>query len=163
MNDKKPIALIDTDVASYLLKGTSIGWEYLSLLHGYQIAVSFITAGELLFGALRRDVGPRRHLHLNLFLVEYPIIPFQAGMERLYSRVLVDRERMGKRLEKADGWIATTALYHRVPLATHDGDFVGTRGLRLITASEEARAAQLRLPVVSGRPLKLDMSCRCGL
>jgi hypothetical protein len=84
-------------------------------------------------------------------------------MERLYAQVMVDRERMGKRLEKADGWIATTAIYHDVPLVTHDGDFVGTRGLRIITASAEARAAQLRLPVVRRRPLNLDSRCQCGL
>ena len=77
---------------------------------------------------------------------------------------LLERERMGKRLEKADGWIATTAIYYDVPLITHDRDFVGTRGLRIITLSEEVRAAQLRLPrVASSRPLSLDASCRCGV
>jgi tRNA(fMet)-specific endonuclease VapC len=165
MSEVKPIALIDTDVASYLLKGATIGWEYLRLLQGYQPAVAFITAGELLFGATFRRLGPRRHLHLDLFLTAFPIIRFEKGMERLYAQVMVQRERMGKRLEKADGWIATTALFHDVPLVTHDRDFVGTRGLRIITASDDARAAQLRLPAVnfSRRPLNLDASCRCGL
>lgn len=80
------------------------------------------------------------------------------------SRVMLERERMGRRLEKADGWIATTAIYYDVPLITHDRDFVGTPGLRIITASEDMRAAQLRLPPVLGRyPLSLDNSCRCSM
>ncbi|MEJ1966651.1 MAG: PIN domain-containing protein [Gammaproteobacteria bacterium] len=130
MIEAKPTAILDTDVASYLLKGTSIGFEYFRLF---------------------------------LFLAGCPIIPFHEGMGRLYAQVMLDRERMGKRLEKADGWIATTAIYYGLPLVTHDRDFVGTRGLRLITASEEARAAQLRLPPAGGRPLNLDMRCQCRL
>ena len=163
MSAAKPIAIVDTDVASHLLKATSMGCEYFGLLQGYQAAIAFVTAGELRFGAVRRRLGPRRHLHLDLFLAECPIIPFEKGMDRVYANVMLDRERVGKRLEKADGWIATTALYHDLPLATHDGDFAGTPGLRIITASKEARAAQLRFPVVSRRPLNLDMRCQCGL
>ena len=51
MNPTKPIAIVDTDVASNLLKGSSIGCEYFGLLYGYQAAVASVTAGELLFGA----------------------------------------------------------------------------------------------------------------
>ena len=163
MSGTKRIALLDTDVASYILKGVPIAWEYLALLRGYRPSVAFITAAELLFGAERRGWGTRWRLRLDLFLAECSILPFEEGMERLYAQVMVDRERIGKRLEKADGWIATTAIHHDVPLITHDSDFVGTRGLRIITASKEARAAQLRLPVVSRRPLNLRASCQCGL
>ena len=162
MNDRKPIVLLDTDVVSNMLRGTAIGLEYLRLSHGYQTAISFITSGELLFGARRRHLGARRHLHLELFLTECPIIVFEKGLESFYARVMFERERMGKRLEKADGWIATTAIYNDIPLMTHDSDFVGTPGLRIITASEEARAAQVRLPVVSPRPLIPDATCRCS-
>jgi len=84
-------------------------------------------------------------------------------MDHVYAKVMVERERAGKRLESSDGWIATTAIYYDLPLAAHDGDFVGTAGLRLITASAEVRAARLRLPAVRGRPLNLDASCRCGV
>ena len=164
MSEASPIALVDTDVVSNALKGTPIGFEYTRLLREYQAAIAFITAGELLHGALRRQLGALRQLHLEQVLVDYPIIRFKSGMERTYARVMFERERMGKRLERSDAWIAATALHYDIPLATHDSDFVGTRGLRIITASEEVRAAQLRLPpVVSGRPLSLDASCRCGL
>src|SRR4051812_34897428 len=108
MSVAKPIAMVDTDVVSYLLKGDAIAWEYSRLLQGYKSAVSAITAGELRFGSLRRDIGPRRMLHLNEFLAECLVIPIAAGMDRVYAEVMFERQRMGRRLEKADGWIATT-------------------------------------------------------
>jgi predicted nucleic acid-binding protein len=162
MSKTKPVVVIDTDVASYLLKGVPIGFEYFRLLQAYQASMSFVTAAELRFGASRRTLGRRRLLHLELFLTECPIIPFKVGMERVYAQVMAERERLGKPMEKADAWIATTAIYQNVPLVTHDANFAATPGLRIITASEEARAAQVRLPVVSGRPLDLDMRCQCS-
>lgn len=164
MSEGKPLALVDTDVVSNMIKSTTIGLEYLRLSHGYQLGVAFFTAAELRFGAAKRRLGARRNLYLEDFLAGCPIMPFVKDMDRVYARVMLERERMGKRMEKADGWIATTAIYYDVPLITHDRGFVGTPGLRIVTASEEVRAAQLRLPpVASGRPLSLDASCRCGV
>ena len=60
MSSGRRIAIIDTNIASYLLRGAAVGWEYLRLLHGYQVRVAFVTAAELRFGAERRDLGPRR-------------------------------------------------------------------------------------------------------
>jgi predicted nucleic acid-binding protein len=163
MSNPKPIAVVDTDVASYLLKGLPIGFEYCRLLQGYQTSMAFITAGELLFGAARRTLGRRRLLHLDLFLTECPIIPFKVGMERVYAQLMTDRQRIGKPMEKADAWIATVAIYHNVPLVTHDANFAATPGLQIITASKEARAAQVRLPAAGRRPLNLDMRCQCSV
>jgi tRNA(fMet)-specific endonuclease VapC len=164
MSDNKPLALVDTDVVSNMIKSTTIGLEYLRLSHGYRLGVAFVTAAELRFGAAKRRLDARRNLYLEDFLAGCPIMPFAKEMDRFYARVMLERERMGRRLENADGWIATTAIYYDVPLITHDRDFVGARGLRIITASEEVRAAQLRLPPVVGQyPLSLDNSCRCGM
>jgi tRNA(fMet)-specific endonuclease VapC len=163
MSNTRPIALLDTDVASYMFKGLPIAWEYLALLRGYDLAISLITAAELWFGAEKQGWGARRRLQLGRFLQESPILPLQEGMEHVYAKVMAHRERVGKRMEKADGWIATTAIYHGLPLAVHDSDFLGTPGLRIITASAEMRAAQAHLPIVSGRPLDLNARCRCSL
>jgi predicted nucleic acid-binding protein len=164
MGDEKPLALVDTDVVSNMIKSTTIGLEYLRLSQGYQLGVAFVTAAELRFGAAKRRLGARRNLYLEDFLAGCPFMPFVKEMDRVYARVMLERERMGRRLEKADGWIATTAIYYDVPLITHDRDFVGTSGLRIISASEEVRAAQLRLPpIISSRPLNLDNSCRCSM
>jgi tRNA(fMet)-specific endonuclease VapC len=162
VSDARPIAVVDTDVASYLLKGVPIAWEYFRLMQDYQARISFMTAAEMLFGAERRGWGPRWRQQLESFLAGCPVIPFEAGIARVYAQVMVNRQRIGKPMEKADAWIAATAVFHRVPLVTHDANFAGTPGLRIITASKEVRAAQLRLPAVSRRPLDLDMRCQCS-
>ena len=162
MSNARPIAVMDTDVASYLLRAAPIGWEYLRLLKGYQAHIAFVTAAELLFGAARRELGPRRLSNLERFLGECPIIPFKPGMERVYALIMADREKRGKPMAKADAWIATVAMYHDVPLVAHDGNFVHTRGLRLITASDDARAAQVTLRSASRHPLHLDLRCQCS-
>jgi predicted nucleic acid-binding protein len=162
MSGERPIAVVDTDVASYLLRGAPIGWEYLRLLKGYRANLAFVTAAELLFGAARRELGPRRLSSLERFLAECPIIPFKSGMERVYARIMAEREQIGRPMEKADAWIATVAMYHDVPLVAHDGNFAHTRGLRVITASGEARSAEVRAPAVGRHPLHLDMRCQCS-
>jgi tRNA(fMet)-specific endonuclease VapC len=161
-NARRPIAVIDTNIASYLLRGATVGWEYLRLLRGYQANVAFVTAAELLFGAERRDLGPRRVARLERFLDDHPSIPFKPGMERVYAGIMAEREKIGKPMEKSDGWIATVAMYHDVPLVTHDGNFAHTRGLRVITASDEVRAALVPIPAAHSHPLHLDMRCQCG-
>ncbi len=65
-------------------------------------------------------------------------------------------------MEYPDAWTATTALFHDLPLVTHDNGFLHTHGLRVITASEEVRANQMLLAGLTGAPMLLDMHCRCG-
>jgi len=42
---------------------------------------------------------------------------------------------IGRPIGWPDAWIAATALWHRIPLVSHDGDFEGIAGLELITES----------------------------
>src|ERR1051325_7135298 len=106
MSDAEPLALIDTDVVSNMIKSTAVGLEYLRLSHGYRLAIAFVTAGELRFGAVKRRFGERRLLYLEKFLLECPILQFEQGMDHVYARMRFERERMGKRLEMSDAWIA---------------------------------------------------------
>jgi len=164
MTGGKGIAILDTDVASFMLKGLPLGIEYAELVCDYDLRLSFATAAELRFWANRNRLGPRRRLHLDLFLSECPVVPFSTGMEQLFARVMHERESIGKRMEHSDAWTATTALFHGVPLVTHDTDFHHTRGLRLITASAKVRANQMLLDAAQARrPMLLDMRCRCSL
>ena len=162
MSSGRPDVIMDTNIASYLLRGGTVGWEYLRLLRGYQANVAFVTASELLFGAARKDLGPRRLARLERFLAECPVIPFKPGMERVHARIRAEREEIGKPMEESDAWIATVAMYHDIPLMTHDGNFVHTRGLRVITASDDVRAALVPVPAAHSHPLHLDMRCQCS-
>ena len=88
------------------------------------------------------------------------MIPCTAGIPELFAKVIVERERAGRPLLRDDAWIAATALHHQLPLVTHDANFLGTEGLRVISANLEVIALQ----TLSGgyRPLDMDMQCRCG-
>lgn len=164
MKGSKGIAVLDTDVASLMLKGLPLGAEYKMLVRGYDLHLSFATAAELRVCANRNRLGARRRLYLDLFLVECPVIPYCEGMERLFAQVVDERRSIGRRLEFADALTATTALFHGVPLVTHDADFVDTRGLRIITASAEVRANQMVLDAARSQPpMLLDMRSRCSL
>ena len=147
-----------------MLKGPPLGAEYRRLTHGYDLHLSFATAAELRVWANRNRLGARRRLYLDLFLVECPVLPYCAGMEWLFAQVMHERESMGRPLAFPDALTATTALFHGVPLVTHDADFVDTRGLRIITASAEVRANQMLLDAARSQPpMLLDMRSRCSL
>jgi tRNA(fMet)-specific endonuclease VapC len=102
-------------------------------------------------------------MQLRQFLDDFPIVPLSKGMEEIAAQVKVDRQRAGRTMETADVWIAATALYHDVPLVTHDEDFVDTPGLRIITASPSVSEVRAKLPVTIRPDLLPDMRCRCSL
>ena len=163
MKESKGLAILDTDVASFMVKGLPLGAEYRRLTRDYDLQLSFATATELRVWANRNRLGAHRQLYLDLFLVECPVIPYCAGMERLFAQVMEKRESIGRPLAFPDALTATTALFHDVPLVTYDADFVYTRGLRIITASAEVRANQMLLDAVRAQPPMLpDMRSRCS-
>jgi hypothetical protein len=48
------------------------------------------------------------------------VLPFTAAAADHYSRVAVERQRQGRRLEAFDAMIAGTALAHDAQIATRD-------------------------------------------
>jgi len=115
MTASRGVAVLDTDVASFMLKGLPLGAEYTELVCGYDLHLSFATAAELRFWANRNRLGPRRRLHLDLFLGECPILHYHAGMEQLFAQVMYERQSIGRPLEHSDAWTATTALFQARP------------------------------------------------
>lgn len=50
------------------------------------------------------------------------------------GQILCTRALVGRRLETADAWIASTAIAYDAPLITHNGsDYSGVPGLKVIT------------------------------
>jgi predicted nucleic acid-binding protein len=159
-----PDAVIaDTNVISYAIKRVPVAYEYRRLLVGKRINISFVTAAELHFWAKKAGWGASRCLQLQHFLEGIPVVAFSPGMEQRYAAVMAESHRSGHRMEHADAWIAATALYHGVPLVTHDEGFVYTRDLRLITASPTLISLRANLPVVMRPDLLLENHCRCSL
>lgn len=52
-------------------------------------------------------------------------------------------------------------MHHDYLLATHDANFLGTEGLRILSANPKVIALQAFS--YGQRPLDLDMQCRCSL
>ena len=154
------VVIADTNIISYALKRQPLAESYSRLLIGREVRVSFTTIAELHRWAEKDAWGARRRLELKVFLSRFPMIPCTAGIPELFAKVIVERERAGRPMLRDDAWIAATALHHQLPLVTHDANFLGTKGLRVISANAEVVALQ----TLSGgyRPLDMDMQCRCG-
>ena len=61
MNEERVIA--DTNVVSYLMKGTDLGQRYKQHLAGKIVGIVFVTVAEMHYGAEKRSWGEKRRLH----------------------------------------------------------------------------------------------------
>ncbi|MDD9884543.1 MAG: type II toxin-antitoxin system VapC family toxin [Gammaproteobacteria bacterium] len=97
-------------------------------------AIAFITVGEMYFGAEKNQWGEKRRKELETVLRNYVVIPYDHQIARCYGRVLVERKKQGKLVEPNDAWVAACAVWHNVPLVTHNAKhFKNISGLQMIT------------------------------
>ena len=130
------LVLIDTDIASFLFKGSDYAEPYMPLLSGHELALSFMTVAELLQWAILRHWGDLRLAQLEQYLSNYIIIPIDWALCREWAQTRVARQHAGRVISPQDAWIAATALRHDLPLATHNvKDFLEIPNLRLIIPS----------------------------
>jgi len=130
VNEGRIIA--DTNVVSYLMKGTDLGQRYKRHLAGKIVGIVFVTVAEMHYGAEKNGWGEKRRLQLEEHLKNFVVLPYNNEIAKVYARVAVERDRVGRPISWPDAWIAATALWHRIPLVSHDGDFVGITGLELV-------------------------------
>lgn len=133
MNEGRIIA--DTNVVSYLMKGTELGQQYKRHLIGKVVGIAFVTVAEMYYGAERNDWGEKRRQQLEEHLKNFVVLPYNNEIARIYARIVVEREQRGRPISWPDAWIAATAICHRTPLVTHDGDFQDISDLQIITES----------------------------
>ena len=129
------VVLLDTDVFSYLMEpGDQRGRPYLRHVEGRITALSFITVGELLFGASRREWGPKRTDDLQRRLQRAFVLPLDHDVCSVYARLKTRLWRQGQILADNDLWIAALALRHGVPLVSNNRrHFERISGLVLIS------------------------------
>ena len=130
MNDGRIIA--DTNIVSYLMKGTDLGQRYKRHLAGKVVGIVFVTVAKMHYGAEKNGWGEKRRLQLEENLKNFVVLPYNNEIAKTYARLVVERERAGRPISWPDAWIAATALWHRLPLVSHDGDFAGIAGLDLV-------------------------------
>jgi len=113
--EENPLVLCDTNIIIDFYKEHSDTLSQLRIIGQEQIAISVITAGELLYGALnkeeykqiRQDIS---HLHL---LYSDPFID-KCFLE------LMDKYSLSHNVSLPDGLIAATAIIEDIPLYTHN-------------------------------------------
>jgi predicted nucleic acid-binding protein len=162
-SSSKPIVIIDTNVLSYGFKGGPPAFIYARLLADYECQISFMTLEELRWGVEKARWSQRRRLEIELMVNKFPVVQPTDRMATLCAKLRAERHHAGRPIETADAWIAATAIALDVPLATHDANFKGTPGLKLIMADQnELRVLPpLRFGARPTRPL--DPSCHCSL
>jgi predicted nucleic acid-binding protein len=118
------LAIIDTNIASFLL-GNKLERElYREELVGRRVEVSFQTVAELLYGAEAAGWGAARRNTLRAFVRSLRVVPYDYELAKAWARVLAESERRGRALTTTDAWVAATAIARRAPLVAHDRDFV---------------------------------------
>jgi len=128
------LLLIDTDIASFIFKGSDYADPYLPILRDQELALSFMTVAELFQWAILRQWGDLRLLQLEQYLSNYLVIPVDRLLCQKWAEVRCNRQNTGRPISSQDAWIAATALRHDLPLVTHNiKDFVGISNLQLVT------------------------------
>ncbi len=129
-----PKIIIDTNIVSYMMRGGPEAKAYASHLKGKLIAISFITVGELYYGAEKGNWEQKRRLKLETALKNYIVIPYDHEIAKRYGKIVVERQRIGRPISFNDAWIAACAVRHKAPFVTHNGkDFELISGLQIIT------------------------------
>ncbi len=132
MSDSKVI--LDTCIVSYLMRGGSEAERYARHVEGKLLAISFITVGEMYFGAEKARWGEQKRQKLETTLRNFLVIPYDHEIARCYGRLVSERQRIGKPIAPNDAWIAACTVRHGAPLITHNpDDFIGISGLSIVT------------------------------
>jgi predicted nucleic acid-binding protein len=117
-------------------------------VEGKLIAVSFITVGELYFGAKRKNWGESRTADLKDRLRTVTIVPYDEGVCRTYADIKADCESRGKTAGDNDLWIAACAIRHSIPLVSNNfKHFNGIPGLILRSESQAMQEMQSQMKI----------------
>ena len=93
MNDAKII--LDTNIVSYLMRGGLLAATYEPHVRNRLLAITFITVGELYFGAEKRSWGEKKRKELETNLRNFVVIPYDHEIARCYGRLVAERQRKG--------------------------------------------------------------------
>jgi tRNA(fMet)-specific endonuclease VapC len=130
--------LLDTDVFSFLMKGTDTRAElYKPHVRGKTIALSFVTVGELFAWGVRKNWGAKRFADLEQRIKAAVVVPFDLDLCRQFGQLKAELLKIGNPVAANDLWIAACALRHSIPLVTHNAKhFTKIPGLTVISEVE---------------------------
>jgi tRNA(fMet)-specific endonuclease VapC len=125
--EKKSLVLCDTNIIIEFYKENPGVIKNLQGIGQQNIAISVITAGELLYGALNK----RELSHIKSDLEHLQIIHLTQGIGETFTQLMLEYT-LSHRLSLPDGLIAATALSENIALYTHNlKDFKYIKDIRL--------------------------------
>ncbi len=131
------MAVVDTDVVSFLFKRDSRADLYRPHLDDQLPIISFMTVAELEQWTRVRNCGVRRHEELFTYLRRYLVEQSSPDLCRQWAEVMDSARQAGRPILTADAWVAATAISYGVPLVTNNpSDFAGVVGLSVISESK---------------------------
>ncbi len=133
--------LLDTDVFSYLMRPKDTrGDAYRPYVRGKTVAISFVTVGELYYGAEKKKWSSKTLSHLQEKLKAVVVVPYDEELCRTYGRVR-NSLPLGLVVAGNDLWIACCAIRHSIPLVTNNRKhFERIPGLNIISVSPSKTA-----------------------
>jgi predicted nucleic acid-binding protein len=114
------LAVVDTDVVSFLFKNHSIAAAYQAMLAARPLAISLTTLAEIEYGMEAKNWGAARRELMRQFLARFTLLFPDAETARIWARIKSGCARRGRPIMFADAWIAAAALQLNVPLVTHN-------------------------------------------
>lgn len=127
--------VLDTDVASAILKNRLTPALARQLTRS-QLAITFVTVGELTKWTLVRRWGPQRMAGLDEFFRQVVVLPYSPNVGKVWGELQAYAQLRGRPRPANDTWIAACCLVRDAPLATLNikdfADFAEHEGLQLI-------------------------------
>lgn len=124
--------LLDTDIASYVIKGNIPRVrERLLRVPMADVGISVITEAELRFGVASKPEAARLGSTVEEFLAHVETLPWDSNAAKTYATVRAALEREGRVLGSMDLMIAAHALAADATLVTHDRGFRAVNRLKI--------------------------------
>ena len=113
--------LLDTDIASYIIKGRSPAIEkQLAAVPPDRVGVSAITKAELLYGLKRLPPNHRLHIGVHQFLKIVRVLAWDADAADYYADIRHQLTTQGQVIGEMDMMIASHALAIGAVLVTNN-------------------------------------------
>jgi tRNA(fMet)-specific endonuclease VapC len=129
-------ALIDSSILIDAARGLLDLERLLSQSAEMELAISAVTASELLHGvhrASKKSQKARREAFVERLLEVWPVLPFDLTAARMYARLWAGLAAKGVSIGAHDLMIAATALANGLALVTRDKrSFPKVPGLRVL-------------------------------
>jgi len=126
------IYLLDTNVASYVIKGNIPQVrQRLVKVPLASVAISVVTEAELRFGVARKPEAARLKIAVEEFLLRINVSPWDSEAAKQYAHVRSALEVSGEPMGNLDLMIAAHALSIQAVLVTNDRVFRRVKQLQI--------------------------------